>query len=271
MNIPSQKTAQIRFINIYNDSVTRAAVRVPFDNLDNGTRVLSDESECIRYLALYGGHHFHKLYAAYGSTKFENIEGRNIEIFDWGCGQALATCVLIDYLIEKNANLNVSSITLIEPSKVALERGQCLIRQMFQNDNSTDSVVRLVNKYIDDVGSTDLVSNPDSIKIHLFSNILDVEGFDLSQLYRSIASSFQGVNRFICTSPDYERQQRLEAFYDFFLQAHQVAYSSSSSEPIYGEVFYAATGRYEKRRIGRCERQFTVNLARRGENNSYET
>jgi hypothetical protein len=261
MNIPSQQTAQIRFSNIYKDSVSRAAVKVPFDNLDNGTRVLNDESECIRYLALYGGHHFYKLHAAYGSTRFENIEGGNIEVFDWGCGQALATCVLIDYLIEKNANLNVSSITLIEPSTVALESGRSLIRQMFQNDNSTDFVVRLVNKYIDDVSSTDLVSSPDSIKIHLFSNIIDVEGFDLGQLYRLIASSFQGVNRFICTSPDNGRQQRLETFYDFFSQAHQVAYSSSSSEPIYGEVFYAATGRYEERRIGRCERQFTVKLA----------
>ncbi len=263
MNIPSPQTAQIRFSSIYKASVIRAAVRVPFDNLDNGTRVLSDESECIRYLALYGGHHFYKLHAAYSSTRFENIEGRNIEIFDWGCGQALATCALIDYLTEKNANLNVLSITLIEPSTVALERGCSLIRQMFQNDSSTDSVVRLVNKYMDDLTSNDLVSEPDSIKIHLFSNIIDVEGFNLIQLYQLVANSFQGVNRIICTSPDNGRQQRLETFYDFFLQAHQVTNSSSSSEPVYGEVFYAATGRYEQRRIGRCERQFTVNLARR--------
>ena len=260
MKIPSPQEAQIRFFSsIYRDSVTSAAIGVRFDNLDNGTRVLSDESECIRYIALYGGHHFYKLYAAYASTTFEKIEGRDIEIIDWGCGQALATCVLIDYLIEKNINLNVSSITLIEPSTFALQRGQSLIQRMFQNNPSTHSVVRLVNKYIDALTPNDLVSEPDSIKIHLFSNIIDVQGFDLTQLYQLMVNSFHGINRVICTSPDNGRQQRLETFYNLF-PSHQVSRASNSSEPINREVFYAATGRYQECRITRCERQFTVNL-----------
>lgn len=144
---------------------------------------------------------------------------------------------------------------------VALQRGLDLVQRLFQNDASIDSVVRLVNKYLDDVNSADLASQPDNIKIHLFSNILDVEGLDLERLYQLIVNSFQGLNRIICTSPDNGRQQRLETFYNLFLQSHQVTRASSSSEEIYGEVFYAATGRYEERRIGRCERQFTVNLA----------
>lgn len=113
---------------------------------------------------------------------------------------------------------------------------------------------------MDDLTSTDLVSEPDSIKIHLFSNIIDLEAFDLRQLYQLIADSFQGINRIICTSPDNGRQQRLENFYDFFSHSHQVTRASSSSEAISGEIFYAATGKYEERRIGRCERQFTVKL-----------
>lgn len=261
MNIPSPQQAQIRFNEIYKASVNRSGLRVPFDNLDNGTRVLSDKAECIKYIALYGGHHFHKLYAAYTSTRFENVEGRNIEIIDWGCGQALATCVLIDYLIENDIHPNVLSITLVEPSIVALQRGLSLVQQMFQNAISTDSAVRLVNKYLDEVNPADLASEPDSIKIHLFSNILDVEGFDLRRLYQLMVNSFQGLNRVICTSPDNGRHQRLEMFCNLFLQSHQVTRASSASEAIYGEVFYAATGRYEDRRIGRCERQFTVNLA----------
>lgn len=261
MNIPSTQQSSIRFFSdIYKDSVTRAAIRVPFDNLDNGTRVLRDESECVRYIALYGGHHFYKLYAAYESTMFNNIEGKNIEIFDWGCGQALATCVLVDYLMEKNINLNVISITLIEPSTVALQSGRNLVRQMFQDDSSTDSVVRLVNKYMDDLTSNDLVSNPDSIKIHLFSNIIDVEGFDLRRLYQLMINSFQGVNRVICTSPDNARQQRLKDFCNLFSQSHQVTSPHSSSEAIYRKIFYAANGNYEERKIGRYERQFTVKL-----------
>jgi hypothetical protein len=262
MNIPSPQEAQIRFRNVYKDSVARAAIRVPFDNLDNGTRVLSDESECIRYTALYGGHHFYKLNAAYSSTQFEIIAGRDIEIFDWGCGQALATYTLIDYFIENNINLNVLSITLIEPSTVALQSGCSLVQRMFQNDSLTNPVIRLVNKYMNDVTSTDLVSQPNNIKIRLFSNIIDVESFDLRQLYLLMINTFQGINRVICTSPDNRQKQRLETFYDFFSQSHQVTKTFSSCEAIYGEIFYAASGRYEERRIGRCEKQFTVNLTK---------
>jgi hypothetical protein len=231
MNIPSKQKAQIRFFDtIYKDSVSRSRLRVPFDNLDYGTRVLRDEEECIRYIALYGGHHFHKLYAAYTSAKFEMLleEGGSIEIIDWGCGQALATCVLIDYLIENNIHLNVVSITLIEPSEVALQRGLSLVRQLFQNDTSVDSTVRLVNKYLDDVNPADLASQPDNIKVHLFSNILDVEGVDLRGLYQLIVNSFKGCNRIICTSPDNVRWQCLETFYDFFQQSHLVTRASGT-------------------------------------------
>ncbi len=261
MNIPSAEEARIRFFDsIYRPSIERANFQKPFDDLDRGTRVLSNETECNQYMALYGGHHFHKLYAAYSSTRFENIEGRNIEIIDWGCGQALATCILIDYLIDTGIRLNLSSITLIEPSAVALQCGCNYIRQMVQNNASIDSATRGVGKYIDELLPVDLISEPNNIKIHLFSNIVDVEGFDLRHLHQLVINSFQGMNRIICTSPDNLRKQRLDAFYDLFLQSHQPSRESNSSEAIYGDIFYAANRRFERRRIGRYERQFTVNL-----------
>lgn len=261
MNIPSAGEARIRFFDsIYRPNVKRANPQKPFDNLDGGTRVLSNETECNQYMALYCGHHFYKLYSAYSSTRFENIEGRNVEIVDWGCGQALATCILIDYLINIGIKLNVSSITLIEPSAIALQCGCNYVRQMFQNDAAVDSAIRKVSKYIDELSVTDLISDSGNIKIHLFSNIIDVEGFDLSQLHQLMISSFQGTNRLICTSPDNLRKQRLDAFYHLFLQSHQLASESNSSEEIYGEIFYVANRRFEQRGIGRYERQFTVNL-----------
>lgn len=261
MNIPSLEEARIRFFDsIYRPSIVRANFQKPFDDLDRGTRVLKNETECNQYIALYGGHHFYKLYAAYASTNFENINSRDVEIIDWGCGQALATCVLIDYLIEIGVKLNVVSITLIEPSLVALQCGCNHIQQMFQNDAATNSAIRKVNKYIDDLVPTDLVSESNNIKIHLFSNIIDVEGFDLIQLHQLVVNSFQGRNRIICTSPDNLRQHRLDTFHSLFSQSPQLTRASSTSEAIDGEIFYAANGRFEQRRIGRCERQFTVNL-----------
>lgn len=261
MNIPSLEEARIRFFDsIYRPSILRANFQRPFDDLDQGTRVLRNETECNQYIALYGGHHFYKLYAAYASTSFENINGRDVEIIDWGCGQALATCILIDYLIKIGVKLNVISITLIEPSLVALQCGCNHVQQMFQNDASANSVIQKISKYIDDLVPADFVSECNTIKIHLFSNIIDVEGFDLIQLHQLVVNSFQGRNRIICTSPGNSRQQRLDTFYSLFSQSHQLARVSSTSETIYGEIFYAANRRFEQRKITRCERQFSVNL-----------
>ncbi len=54
--------------------------------LGNGAAVLDDETECDQYIALYGGHHFHKLYAAFASTNFQYTTGKKIDVIDWGCG-----------------------------------------------------------------------------------------------------------------------------------------------------------------------------------------
>lgn len=255
-------TAQTTFKSIYKASVAQETPQLSYiKELAHGTKILSNEAECNRYLALYGGHHYHKLYAAYDSTKFKNMEGQTIEIIDWGCGQALATCVLFDYLLEKSIlNIDMSSITLIEPSIVALNCGRNFIRQIFPNYPSIDSLLRMINKSIDDLTPTDLASDPDSIKVHLFSNIIDVEGFDLKQLYQLMVNSFHGLNHVICTSPYNYRRQRLEDFHSLFSQSHEVIWSSNSSEPTHGELFVVITGKYEEQKISRYERQFTVNL-----------
>ncbi len=261
MNSPKNQQTQTRFFsNIYKRCVAEAAPRVPFDNLEHGTKILHDETECIRYIALYGGHHFHKLYAAFESTKLEELEGKNIQIIDWGCGQALATCVLIDYLIEKNITLNILFITLIEPSQIALNRGNNLINQMLQNDALMDLTVKTVNQKIDKLTCDDLVSVPECIKIHLFSNIIDIQGVDLIQLYTLIAGSFKGINYMLCTSPSNGGQSRLQSFHHLFSQNHTVTDLSSSNKPINGEVYLATSQSYKHIEIARCEELFIVNL-----------
>lgn len=222
--------------------------------------MLTEETECDKYIALYGGHHFHKLYTAFASTNFLYTDNKNVEIIDWGCGQALATCVLIDYLIEKQINPNIVSITLIEPSSIALWRGYGFVRQILQPNFSTNSTIRTVNKYMDSLDRSDLVSSSGNIKVHLFSNIIDVEGFDLNKLYQLIANCFQGVNRIICTSPQSARNYRLDTFYNLFSQSWHIKSSFHSSEAIHQEIFNILTGKFEIWKIERYERQFRVNF-----------
>jgi len=253
-------SSQIRFFdNIYRPRTGR--LQVPFDNLDGGTRVLSEEAECDRYIALYGGHHFHKLYAAFPSTNFHYTSGKSVEIIDWGCGQAIATCVLIDYLIEKRINPKIVSITLIEPSSIALWRGYNFVRQMLQQNLSSNSIIRTVNKHIDYLEFSDFVSSDSNIKIHLFSNILDVETFELNNLYKLIINCFQGINRIICTSPyQSARNYRIDTFYNMFYEYPKVRKPFYSYEAISQPIFHVLSGQFETWEIARYERQFTVNI-----------
>ncbi|WP_414623350.1 hypothetical protein [Calothrix sp. CCY 0018] len=258
--IPSQNQAQTRFFNdIYIPRTGK--IQIPFDNLDGGTRVLSDETECDRYIALYGGHHFHKLYAAFSSTNFKYTDGKSVEIIDWGCGQATATCVLIDYLIERGIKPEIKSITLIEPSSIALCRGYNFVCQMLQPNLLNHSIIKTVNKNIDYLEFSDFITSDSNIKIHLFSNIIDVEAFDLSKLYNLIINCFQGINRIICTSPyQTARNYRIDNFYSMFGEYPGTKNPFHSDEEIFQEIFKVATRKFEKSRIARYERQFSVKL-----------
>lgn len=258
--IPSSQQAQKRFFDdIYIPRTGK--IQVPFDNLDGGTRVLSEVAECDRYIALYGGHHFYKLYAALSSTNFDYTDGKSIEIIDWGCGQAIAACVLIDYLIEQGIKPEIKSITLIEPSSIALWRGYDFVRQMLHPNLLNHSIIKIVNKNIDDLEFSDFVTSDNNIKIHLFSNIIDVEAFDLSKLYNLIINCFQGMNRIICTSPyQNAKNYRIDDFHSMFCEYPGTRNSFHSDEGIFKEIFKVATGKFETSRIARYERQFTIKL-----------
>ncbi|MEH2272288.1 MAG: hypothetical protein V7K68_28365 [Nostoc sp.] len=258
---PQEAQIQVRFFeDIYKSKIEKLPFLRDVD-IDHGRKVLNTEAECDKYIALYSGHHFHKLYAAFPSTNFQYTEGKSVEIIDWGCGQALATCVLMDYLIEKRISPKIESITLVEPSSIALWRGYSFVRQMLQPTFSNNSLIQTVNKCIDNLNSSDFVSSFSNIKIHLFSNILDVEDFDLKKLYQLIINSFSGFNRIICTSPYHNaRNYRIDSFYNLFNEYPMVKKSFYSDKAIYEEIFYNKTGKFQNCKIERYERQFTIKL-----------
>ena len=132
---------------------------------------------------------------------------------------------------------------------------------MLQPTFSNNSLIQTVNKCIDNLNSSDFVSSYSNIKIHLFSNILDVEDFDLKKLYQLIINSFSGFNRIICTSPYHNaRNYRIDSFYNLFNEYPIVKKSFYSDEAISQEIFYNNTGKFQRRQIKRYERQFSIKL-----------
>ena len=182
--------------------------------LNQGVTVIEEENLLYKYLFNYGKMHKAKLYSSF-DTIIHQLNNKTINIIDWGCGQALATSLLIDYTKERSLNIDISDIVLIEPSSLALSRGLLHIDVLKENEID----IKAVNKDIDSLEISDLIINNSNITLHLFSNILDVGLFRLDREFlEKISSSQKRLNYFICVSPNISdnRNARLDMFYRYF-------------------------------------------------------
>ncbi|OFX19238.1 MAG: hypothetical protein A2033_05170 [Bacteroidetes bacterium GWA2_31_9] len=195
--------------------------------LDNrGVTPLITVDDMFTYLKNYGNMHYAKMYSALDMLPSQDIKS-DIEIVDWGCGQALASLTFIEYCKNKKISIERLSITLIEPSELAIKRAALHTKLFFSKSN-----IKTICKYIDDVKIDDVKTKPDSIKIHLFSNILDVELFSISNLENLIINSQFGKNYFICVSPyiDDLKTERVDSFNRYFKINYTSNYTSFGEE-----------------------------------------
>ncbi|MBB2146832.1 hypothetical protein GM921_15115 [Pedobacter sp. LMG 31464] len=186
-----------------------------FRSLINGTKIIDDESLLYAYMHALGPMHSAKLTSAFPFLDFSTFK-ESVGIVDWGCGQGTGSMVLLDHILSKGIPLNIESITLVEPSTLALKRAS------LHADKYIDTT-RLVtiNKLINDIVVDDF--NPkEGIYIHLFSNILDIEQISLKFLTDLIKQVFKGVNYFICLGPYQNdiKRDRLDAFMLAFVDNH---------------------------------------------------
>ena len=91
---------------------------------------------------------------------------------DYGCGQGLAG-LLVNDLTHGSLFKMVQDILLIEPSDVALARAGALYRRI-----APAVTVSSVCKRFDELGESDIPSVGSDQTLHLFSNSLDIPGFD---------------------------------------------------------------------------------------------
>jgi hypothetical protein len=183
-----------------------------YDDLKRGVAILSKEEQLAQYLYSFGNMHEAKLKKAYGAL-FKSLDitnNKKIKILDYACGQGLATIVLLNYL-ESNFNYcisNILKIILVEPSQIALKRAKDLL--------SGASALHHINKGFDDVVEHDLKTDSKPIKIHLFSNILDMGGdhFDIDNIANTVSKSQTGINYFVCVSA--LKKDKLDYFMSLF-------------------------------------------------------
>jgi hypothetical protein len=183
------------------------------DSLNRGTKVLEEEEELYQYMKSFSTSHQEKLeYSFFELFKKNNKVTMNI--IDWGCGQAFATCVLMDYIKYYELKFTISDVILIEPSEPALNRALLHVDVLKENEIN----IKAINKDLDNLKESDLVFKNNNTTLHLFSNILDIESFNLDKLLKNISTSQSDLNYFICISPniDIAHNSRLDRFYNYF-------------------------------------------------------
>lgn len=177
--------------------------------LNRGVDILDSEPLMQMYFYSYGCMHSEKLVFAFQNLNNYIKSAETIDLIDYGCGQGLATMCYHDYISNNCPRQQVRSITLIEPSAVAIARAELLCSCFFPN-----AVVTAIQKPFDELNETDINVKGDIPTIHLFSNILDVESYDVKALSDIVKSSCKGDNEFVIVSPmqNARRLGRLKEF-----------------------------------------------------------
>ncbi len=178
-----------------------------YNDLERGKGILDDDDHLNMYLYSYGRMHKAKLDTAFDSSpNIKQICTGKLEIYDWGCGQGVATICLLDYLKQLSVTPNISRICLVDPSKAAVERAIQVIK-CYESSYRVQPVTKVFDTLdVDDFNKSDVK------KIHLFSNILDVEAFDLPKFINLFQKLFVGENYMICVGPYYSNNIRVDEF-----------------------------------------------------------
>ncbi len=182
-----------------------------YDELARGTQVLDDEAHLNMYLRCFGLMHKAKADEAFKNLpKLSDLFSKEVEIYDWGCGQGTATICLLDFLKSCGISSKIKRINLVEPSNLAVNRSVDIL-SCYKEINNTE--IRTVIKKFDDLEISDIESY-NCRKLHLFSNILDVASFDLAKFTRLFQQTQKGGNYIVCVGPLNAGYKRIDWFID---------------------------------------------------------
>lgn len=207
--------------------------RTPWAILDHGTKVLASDLELDCYLAAYGEAHCLKAERGIDRLPWGTID-KWFEVFDWGAGQGLATLCLVEELKRKRLMALLKRVTLVEPSGMALARAIEYTHSLAGEEVEIVPLNRYLPAYGRIEGEVDRLDFRESIAIHLFSNMLDIESIDPKRLAHLVASG--GVQHHVlCIGPANLREKRIEAFSSYFNLSQKDRWLSCR-EPAFGAI-----------------------------------
>lgn len=178
--------------------------------VNHGVSVLRTDDGLNCYLAGYGEAHAAKAFKAVKSLP-NSTYTEPFEVYDWGCGQGVASLCLIEHLKEIGLLHNLKRVILIEPSGAALARAKFNIEQAVPEVNIVCLEKGLPASVELPFDCMEKLEVKQAKVLHLFSNILDIKTIDLRKLAKLISS--QGHKHIVaCIGPANLQEDRINSF-----------------------------------------------------------
>lgn len=170
-------------------------------SLGRGKNILKTTSQLDKYSYTHGlmiESQWHHVFA------MQKLEPRSMNVIDYGCGQGLSTALFLDNYGKESFN-SIAKVTLIEPSPVALERAKAIV-----GCYSEKIEIKAINMDFDSFNREKAEGNTSGLTCHLFSNVLDIHGYDHLKLLNN-AISTTGENIILAVSHDREGSPHINA------------------------------------------------------------
>lgn len=179
------------------------------NSLNRGVDILDSEALLQMYFYAFGEMHAAKLNYAFEHLQQYIKEAKEVELIDYGCGQGMASICYHDFIKNVNPSQEISRVTLIEPSEMALSRASLLCSHFYPN-----AEIVTVNKDFENLSEKDIELSSSIPTIHLFSNILDVESYEIEKFAQLVKTISSGDNEYVIVSPiqNANRMKRLKDF-----------------------------------------------------------
>jgi SAM-dependent methyltransferase len=175
------------------------------DSTQRAVKPLTTAADLLAYNACYAADHFarftHLLTHVQAQSSQVLPDPVRLSVFDYGCGQGLATLALLNHLQQREVEL---VIHLIEPSALALQAARQYVSAFATRLNGT----LRIHTYacgLDQLDQAMFVMPKGHSAVHLFSNVLDMahkNRFDLRRLTAQL-NNMQGRHVCLAVSPKY--------------------------------------------------------------------
>ena len=156
--------------NIENSNFEK--IRRYCNNLLNDNK--ADEMQ--KYLAENGKMHKALIYDALEQF-ISKLDKKTITLVDWGCGQGIGSSLVLDYIKEKQLNIKIEKVVLIDDNEKFLSRAMVQVEALAQDN------IKLIPIKSDDNNISDTIkSSKNNIVLNLFINDntpIDFFDFDL--------------------------------------------------------------------------------------------